>query len=65
MKYKAEFNVTQKIPHDVKNNIQQVGLEYVLFSQIKNIKITVFFEVDKSSKAKPKTIKVKKETSHQ
>ena len=33
-KCKAEYNVPQFIPHEVKKKIQQNGLEYGLFSQI-------------------------------
>ena len=54
MKPKAEFNVPQLIPHYVKKNIQQVGLEYGLFSQMVKNKITVAVEVENSSKAKTK-----------
>ena len=44
MKCKAEFNVPPFIPHGVKKNSQQFGLEYGIFSQI-NIKIAVVVEV--------------------
>ena len=37
-KFKAENNVTQLIPHEVKKNIQQVGLKYGLISQMMKIK---------------------------
>ena len=39
MEFKPEFDVPQFIPLKIKNNIQQVGLEYGLFSQTVNIKI--------------------------
>ena len=54
MKPKSEFNVPQLIPHYVKKNIQQVSLEYGLFSQMVKNKITVAVEVENSSKAKTK-----------
>ena len=31
LKYKQEFNVSNFIPVDVKNKIQQIGLEYGLY----------------------------------
>ena len=36
--FKSEFNVPQFIPLEAEKNIQQVGLEYGLFSQIVKIK---------------------------
>ena len=36
--FRTELNVHQFIPLEVKKNIQQVGIEYGLFSQIVNIK---------------------------
>ena len=53
-KFKAEFNIPQFIPHNVKKNIQQVGLEYWLFSHIVKIKIEVVVVVEKSFKANQK-----------
>ena len=50
VKYKAEFNVSPFIPHDVREKIQQVGIIYGLFSQIMNIKGAVVVEVEKTSK---------------
>ena len=38
-KFKSQFNVPRFIPLEVKKKIQQVGLEYLLFLQIVNIKI--------------------------
>ena len=54
MKRKGEFNVPQFIPHDVKKNIQQVGLKYGLFSKTAKIKIWVVVEVENDYKTKPK-----------
>ena len=54
IKCKEEFNVPKFIPHHAKKNIQQVCIEYGLFSQIVRIKREVVVVVDKSSKAKPK-----------
>ena len=50
IKCRAEFNVPQFIPHDVKKNIQQVGLENGLLSKTVKIKREVFVVVDKSTK---------------
>ena len=50
MKNKAEFNVHQFIPHHVKKNIQQIGLEYCLFSQNMKNEREVVVVVENSSK---------------
>ena len=53
MKCKAEYNVPQFIPRNIKKKIQQVDLKYVLFSQITNIKGELVVLVEKSSEEKP------------
>ena len=53
MKCKAEYNVPQFIPYNIKKKIQQVDLKYGLFLQITNIKGELVVVVENSSKAKP------------
>ena len=50
LKCKQEFNISHFITVDVKKPIQQIGLEYGLFSQIVKIKWTVIGETDTASK---------------
>ena len=59
-----EFNVPQLIPHEVKKKIQQVSLEYILFSKIVNIKIDLVVVFQKSSNDKNTKNKLRKITSH-
>ena len=53
-KFKAEYNIPRLIPHEVKKNTQQFGLECGLFSKIARIKIEKVVVFQNSSKAKPK-----------
>ena len=65
LKFKAEYNVSHFIPVGVKKEIQNISLEYGLFSQIIKIKRTVIAEADKSSNNKIIKHKSLKQTSLQ
>ena len=50
MKYKFKFYAPLFIPLKIKKNIQQVGLENIIVSQIVNIEIWLVVVVNSSSK---------------
>ena len=50
LKWKQESNVSHFIPVHVKKAIQQIGLEYGLFSKIVKIRQTIVGETDTASK---------------
>ena len=54
LKCRQEYNISHFIPVDIKNSIQQIGLEYGLLSQIIKIKWTIIGETDTASKNKKK-----------
>ena len=54
LKCKQEFNVSYFIPIDVKKSIQQIGLEYGLFSQIIKIRQAIVVKTDTASIKKKK-----------
>ena len=55
LKWKQEFNFSHFLPVRVEKYIQQIGLEYRLFSQIVKIKLKNVGETYTASKKKKKT----------
>ena len=55
LKFRTYFNVSHFIPADVKKAIQQIGIEYGLFSHIVKIKGTITGESDTTPEKKKKT----------
>ena len=55
LKFKQELNISHFVPVDVKKIMQQIGLEYCLFSHIVKIRRKIVRETDTASINKNKT----------